>query len=232
VRRLADDERVPLAEIAQVLDSVRMRPVGVVANPQQGWAAESALPLLEARDRRGAGAKATAEEEAPGADSGVATGGTAKAQGELPMDVPAAAVEVVAGTAGGGGAAGVQPTAAGDAAKLVTSSQTTVVDKPLRSGQRIYAKGDLVVLGLVSYGAEVIAEGNIHIYAPLRGRALAGVQGNHDARIFCTCLEPELISIAGIYRTTENPLPADVLGKPVQIWLDEEKLMIEPLRLT
>ena len=66
----------------------------------------------------------------------------------------------------------------------------------------------------------------------LRGRALAGVQGNHDARIFCTCLEPELISIAGIYRTTENPLPADVLGKPVQIWLEEEKLMIEPLRLT
>jgi septum site-determining protein MinC len=232
VRRLADDERVPLAEIAQVLDSVRMRPVGVVANPQQGWAAESALPLLEARDRRGAGAKATAEEEAPGADSGVATGGTAKAQGELPMDVPAAAVEVVAGTAGGGGAAGVQPTAAGDAAKLVTSSQTTVVDKPLRSGQRIYAKGDLVVLGLVSYGAEVIAEGNIHIYAPLRGRALAGVHGNHDARIFCTCLEPELISIAGIYRTTETPLPPDVLGKPVQIWLDGEKLMIEPLRLT
>ena len=116
--------------------------------------------------------------------------------------------------------------------RLATSSQTTVVDKPLRSGQRIYAKGDLVVLGLVSYGAEVIAEGNIHIYAPLRGRALAGVQGNHDARIFCTCLEPELISIAGIYRTTENPLPADVLGKSVQIWLEEEKLMIEPLRLT
>ncbi|MFP3185648.1 MAG: septum site-determining protein MinC, partial [Paraburkholderia sp.] len=152
----------------------------------------------------------------------------APGHGEVPMDAPAAAVEVVAA----GPAAGAQAGAAGDAAKLVTSPQTTVIDKPLRSGQRIYAKGDLVVLGLVSYGAEVIAEGNIHIYAPLRGRALAGVQGNHDARIFCTCLEPELISIAGIYRTTETPLPADVLGKPVQIWLDEEKLMIEPLRLT
>jgi septum site-determining protein MinC len=116
--------------------------------------------------------------------------------------------------------------------RIGTSSQTMVVDKPLRSGQRIYAKGDLVVLGMVSNGAEVIAEGNIHIYAPLRGRALAGVHGNHDARIFCTCLEPELISIAGIYRTTENPLPADVHGKPVQIWLEDEKLMIEPLRLT
>ncbi|WP_009913307.1 septum site-determining protein MinC, partial [Burkholderia humptydooensis] len=115
---------------------------------------------------------------------------------------------------------------------VAAQSATLVIDKPLRSGQQIYAKGDLVVLGPVSYGAEVIAEGNIHIYAPLRGRALAGVHGNHDARIFCTCLEPELISIAGIYRTTENPLPADVLGKSVQIRLEQEKLMIEPLRLT
>jgi len=235
VRRLADEERVPLGEIAQLLDSVRMRPVGVVANPQQGWAAEVALPLLEARDRRGAaGARAAGEEGALGAEGGAAaeTGdsgeSTAPVQGELPIDAPAVSVEVVAA----GPAAGAPAAAPGEAAKLVTSSTTTVVDKPLRSGQRIYAKGDLVVLGLVSYGAEVIAEGNIHIYAPLRGRALAGVQGNHDARIFCTCLEPELISIAGIYRTTENPLPADVLGKPVQIWLDEEKLMIEPLRLT
>jgi septum site-determining protein MinC len=220
VRRLADNERVPLADIAQVLDSVRMRPVGVVANPQQGWAAGSALPLLEARDRRGAPTKSAGEE---GGESATPV------QGELPMAEQAQ------------GSAATPDTAAADAntatpgaepVKLATSSQTTVVDKPLRSGQRIYAKGDLVVLGLVSYGAEVIAEGNIHIYAPLRGRALAGVHGNHDARIFCTCLEPELISIAGIYRTTENPLPADVLGKPVQIWLDEEKLMIEPLRLT
>lgn len=112
-----------------------------------------------------------------------------------------------------------------------TVRPTLIVDRPLRSGQRIYADGDVVVLGLVSYGAEVIAEGNIHIYAPLRGRALAGVHGNLDARIFCTCLEPELISIAGIYRTTETPLAEDVLGKAVQIRLAAEKLLIEPLRL-
>jgi septum site-determining protein MinC len=224
VRRLADDERVPLADIAQLLDSVRMRPVGVVANAEQGWAAESALPLLEARDRRGAAARPVAEE---GGES------AAPAQAELPISDPAAGL--AAGSAAGSDAATVDAstvTPGAEPVKLATSSQTTVVDKPLRSGQRIYAKGDLVVLGLVSYGAEVIAEGNIHIYAPLRGRALAGVHGNHDARIFCTCLEPELISIAGIYRTTETPLPADVLGKPVQIWLDEEKLIIEPLRLT
>ncbi|MCX8565514.1 MAG: septum site-determining protein MinC [Glomeribacter sp. 1016415] len=107
-----------------------------------------------------------------------------------------------------------------------------VIDKPLRSGQQIYAKGDLIVLGVVSYGAEVIAEGHIHIYAPLRGRALAGAQGNLNARIFCTCLEPELLSIAGIYRTTETPLPAQVQGKPVQVSLLNEKLVIEPLKLT
>jgi septum site-determining protein MinC len=233
VRRLADNERVPLADIAQLLDSVRMRPVGVVANVQQAWAAESALPLLEARDRRGAAAKSADEDSANAAAAApVATSATATPPADL---FEAAAVAPLAGTPESGTpatAAAVDPTPAAEPVRLATSSQTMVVDKPLRSGQRIYAKGDLVVLGLVSYGAEVIAEGNIHIYAPLRGRALAGVQGNHDARIFCTCLEPELISIAGIYRTTETPLPADVLGKPVQIWLEEEKLMIEPLRLT
>ncbi|RZF28889.1 septum site-determining protein MinC [Paraburkholderia sp. UYCP14C] len=225
VRRLAGNERIPLADIAQLLDSVRMRPIGVVANAEQGWATESGLPLLEARDRRGAPAKQADEDSAAsaaaGAEASAATGtaaSTASATASTAMDTAAAA--------------GVEPSPAAEPVRLATSPQTMVVDKPLRSGQRIYAKGDLVVLGLVSNGAEVIAEGNIHIYAPLRGRALAGVQGNHDARIFCTCLEPELISIAGIYRTTENPLPADVLGKPVQIWLEDEKLMIEPLRLT
>ncbi|MFP4892270.1 septum site-determining protein MinC [Paraburkholderia sp. EG304] len=216
VRRVADNERVPLADIAQLLDSVRMRPVGVVANAEQQWATESGLPLLEARDRRGAPARQTDED------------GTASAASAAAGPDAAAGTSASASTASGA----VEPTSAVEPVRLATSPQTMVVDKPLRSGQRIYAKGDLVVLGLVSYGAEVIAEGNIHIYAPLRGRALAGVQGNHDARIFCTCLEPELISIAGIYRTTENPLPADVLGKPVQIWLEDEKLMIEPLRLT
>ncbi|MBB5416493.1 septum site-determining protein MinC [Paraburkholderia atlantica] len=223
VRRLADNERVPLADIAQLLDSVRMRPVGVVANAEQQWATESGLPQLEARDRRGAPARQADEDNTSSAAS--TASGTEAGAGTSTATSTASATASTAAAAG-------EPTSAAEPVRLATSPQTMVVDKPLRSGQRIYAKGDLVVLGLVSYGAEVIAEGNIHIYAPLRGRALAGVQGNHDARIFCTCLEPELISIAGIYRTTENPLPADVLGKPVQIWLEDEKLMIEPLRLT
>ncbi len=107
---------------------------------------------------------------------------------------------------------------------------TLIVDKPLRSGQQVYARGgDLVVLAVVNFGAEVIADGSIHVYAPLRGKAIAGARGNTDARIFSTCMEPELISIAGTYRTTDNPLPDDVIGKPAQIRLDGERLVFEPL---
>ncbi len=105
-----------------------------------------------------------------------------------------------------------------------------VIDKPLRSGQQVYARGgDLVVLAMVSFGAEVIADGSIHVYAPLRGRAMAGARGNTAARIFSTCMEPQLVSIAGIYRTTETELPDDVRARPAQVWLEGEKLIIESL---
>lgn len=109
---------------------------------------------------------------------------------------------------------------------------TLVVDKPLRSGQQVYARGgDLVVLAVVSFGAEVIADGSIHVYAPLRGRAVAGARGDATARIFSTCMEPQLVSIAGTYRTTDTALPADVHGKPAQVRLDGEKLVVEALKL-
>jgi len=111
---------------------------------------------------------------------------------------------------------------------------TMLVDKPVRSGQKIYARGgDLVVLAAVNQGAEVIADGNVHVYAPLRGKAMAGASGNVQARVFSTCLEPELISIAGVYRTSENALPKHIHGKAVQVRLisqdGKEKLMFEPL---
>jgi len=106
------------------------------------------------------------------------------------------------------------------------------VDRHVRSGQRVYARGaDLVVLGVVSHGAEVIADGHIHVYAPLRGRALAGAMGDTNARIFATCMEPQLLSIAGIYRTTETELAAEVLGKPAQVRLDDERLVVLPLAI-
>ncbi len=109
-----------------------------------------------------------------------------------------------------------------------------VIDKPLRSGQQVYARGrDLVVMAMVNPGAEVIADGHIHVYAPLRGKAIAGARGNGDARIFAMGMDPELISIAGIYRTSETPLPASVQGKAAQVRLvpgpDGDKLVIEPL---
>ena len=111
----------------------------------------------------------------------------------------------------------------------VAAPPAMVIDKPVRSGQRIYARGDLVVLAIVSFGAEVIADGSIHVYAPLRGRAMAGARGDVNARIYTTCLEPQLVSIAGMYRTTENELPEDVRGKAAQVRLDGEKLIFDPL---
>ena len=104
-----------------------------------------------------------------------------------------------------------------------TASPTTlVIDRPLRSGQQAYARGgDLVVLAAVNAGAEVIADGSIHIYAPLRGRALAGASGATNARIFTTRFEAELVSIAGVYRTFEAGIPDQLAGQPVQVQLSE-----------
>ena len=114
---------------------------------------------------------------------------------------------------------------------------TLLIDRPLRSGQQAYARGgDLVVLAAVNAGAEVIADGSIHIYAPLRGRALAGANGDSKARIFTTRFEAELVSIAGVYRTFENGIPDQLAGLPVQVQLAEtngetsNRLSIEALK--
>lgn len=122
-------------------------------------------------------------------------------------------------------------------APLAPAPGALVIDKPLRSGQQVYARGrDLVVLAMVNPGAEVIADGHIHVYAPLRGKAMAGARGNADARIFSLCLEPELISIAGIYRTSENPLPDGVWGQPTQVRLvpgpEGDKLVMDPIKVS
>lgn len=104
---------------------------------------------------------------------------------------------------------------------------TRVVNQPVRSGQQIYARGgDLIVLAPVSAGAEVLADGNIHIYGTLRGRALAGVQGDSKARIFCQQLEAELVAVAGCYTVNEDIDPAQ-RGKAVQISLAGERLNIQ-----
>ncbi len=110
---------------------------------------------------------------------------------------------------------------------VVTPIASKVVTQPVRSGQQIYARGgDLVLLAAVNPGAEVIADGSIHIYAPLRGRALAGVQGDENARIFTLNFGAEMVAIAGHYRVFEEPPSSDVLNKTAHVALDGEKLLI------
>jgi len=100
---------------------------------------------------------------------------------------------------------------------------------PVRSGQQVYAEGcDLTVLSTVSAGAEVIADGSIHIYGALRGRALAGARGNTEARIFCREFQAELVAIAGHYKVLDD-IPDQLRGKPVQVWLDNGQLKLAPI---
>lgn len=133
----------------------------------------------------------------------------AAAEESRPADDAANGVGLMAGAAGGG---------------------TLLVSEPVRSGQRIFAdRGDLVVVASVGSGAELIAHGNIHVYGRLRGRALAGVNGDRKARIFCQSLEAELIAIAGLYKTSDD-LGAAVREQRVQAFLDQDVLCVEPLK--
>lgn len=110
------------------------------------------------------------------------------------------------------------------AEELLQNPANRIIDRPLRSGQQVYAQGgDLIILAAVNPGSEVIADGNIHVYAPLRGRALAGARGNTEARILTTVFAAELVSIAGIYRTFEDGVPERLANQPVQV-----KLVAEP----
>ncbi|PWG64600.1 septum site-determining protein MinC [Sediminicurvatus halobius] len=138
---------------------------------------------------------------------------TSEPSTEPPADA-AAEPEVAAEAAAG-------PATAAGAARIVT--------QPVRSGQQIYARGgDLVVLASVSPGAEVLADGHVHIYGALRGRALAGVQGDARARIFCQTLEAELVAIAGHYQLSEQ-FEEDLRGRAVGIRLDADALRVEAL---
>ncbi|WP_353630975.1 septum site-determining protein MinC [Achromobacter xylosoxidans] len=111
------------------------------------------------------------------------------------------------------------------------SSSALVITKPLRSGQRVYARHtDLVVIGMVSQGAEVIADGNVHVYGPLRGKAMAGARGDTSARIFTTHLDAELLAVAGVYRVVEDKLDRSLHNQPALVRLDGDTLRIEALK--
>lgn len=134
-----------------------------------------------------------------------------------PPPRPQSEAEVVVATP----ATPVVQEAASEAAQWPSSA--LVVDRPVRSGQQVYARGrDLVVMAMVNPGAEVISDGHIHVYAPLRGRAIAGARGDGSARIFALEMTPELISIAGVYRTTDTPLAPEVWGRAAQIHLTSD----------
>ena len=156
------------------------------------------------------------------------------------VPAPAAADEATSVAQPAAAAGGADQAAATSGVKTATSATTNtdapaaaptmVVRGPLRSGQRVYARqSDLIVMGVVSRGAEVIADGNIHVYGPLRGKAMAGARGDTAARIFTTGLDAELVAIAGIYRVIDSKLPAELHQRPAVIQLQKDALHLTPL---
>ncbi|MBC3910163.1 septum site-determining protein MinC [Undibacterium umbellatum] len=141
---------------------------------------------------------------------------------EVPVEQPAPApVEI----------APVEAPVAVEPQVIIRNMPAMVIDTPVRAGQRIYARGaDLIITASVNNGAEVIADGSIHVYAPLRGRALAGATGNTEARIFALTMEPELVSIAGIYRTFENGFPPLLPHHPVQVKLHGDSIEVSSVK--
>lgn len=144
----------------------------------------------------------------------------------LPFTPPGKERPVPLETADAGTVAEITGEIASETAKQA-GHPTVLVADPVRTGQQVYAENaDLIVTGTVSEGAELIADGNIHIYASMRGRALAGAKGRRDARIFIHSMQAELVSIAGIYRNFEQQLPEHLYRKPVQIHLQDDRLVI------
>ena len=223
------DEVVDWAPLLKAFADHRLPVIGVVAQGENLAAAKacglaavdlSTSPVRNALDTQTAASVAepvTANVPAPAAADGA----------------PSAAQPAEAGGAD-------QATATTSGMKTATSATTNtdvpgaaptmVVRGPLRSGQRVYARqSDLIVMGVVSRGAEVIADGNIHVYGPLRGKAMAGARGDTAARIFTTTLDAELVAVAGIYRVIDSKLPAELHQRPAVIQLQKDALHLTPL---
>ena len=154
---------------------------------------------------------------------GLALDDGAAGAGRARVDVAAASPAAPVVQAAPAPAAQPQPTTAAPLPAMV-------VDIPVRAGQRVYARGcDLIVTAAVNNGAEIIADGSIHVYAPMHGRALAGASGNAEARIFGLSLQPELVSIAGVYRTFDDGFPAELARQPAQIRLVGDRIDISSM---
>jgi septum site-determining protein MinC len=215
-----DDEPVVIdaGRITELLDwqslldglaAHRLPVIGVTAQEENLRAAQAlglvhvALPSMTARNEAAAAAAASAAPP-PAAEVIAEVGVAVDKAAEAPTSAPASA--------------GPQ------------YGPTMVIDRPLRSGQKIYARhADLIVIGVVSHGAEVIADGNIHVYGPLRGKAMAGARGDTRAKVFTTFFDAELIAVAGVYRSIATP-PPNVANQAAVVRLDGDRLLVEPLK--
>ncbi len=196
----AIDAPVDWTALTAALRQYKLHPVGVVAHPNHvGAALDSGLPNVELSNPPSRPQAEAAPEKEVPALS------VAAQQAPQAAPAPAPAAPAIAPAA-------------------------LIINRQLRSGQRIYARHtDLIIVGAVSQGAEVIADGNIHVYGPLRGKAMAGARGDTNARVFTTELDPELVAIAGVYRVIETRLEAELRNKPAVVALDGDKLRIDPL---
>ena len=222
--------------LLQSLRSHSLHPVGVVAEGANLEAAKAAglAPVDLANPVPRPKPEPASEAEMPVVAPPAAAGGSGAGQDAATAVAPAAK-----GKKGAGKRGEPRPSPADQAEASPPQAEPAipeiapaamVINRPLRSGQRIYARNtDLIVIGVVSQGAEVIADGNIHIYGPLRGKAMAGARGDTSARIFTTQLDPELLAIAGVYRVIETRLDESLQNKPAIVQLDEERLQIHPL---
>jgi septum site-determining protein MinC len=189
-------ERIDWAKTIALLKKYRLNPVAV----------RNATPdMMDDIVAHGLSLDSGKREEEPPAKP------RAPAKAEAPVPTPTAA----------------SGTAAPTMAPVSAPAGTMIIDTPVRAGQRIYARGgDLIVTAVVNNGAEIIADGSIHVYNTLNGRALAGASGNAEARIFAMSMSPELVSIAGVYSTFEDGFPAEHARKPTQISLVGDRIDI------
>ncbi len=190
--------------------------------PDQSLDFSALLKLLARQDLVSVGVRnGTAQQNALAISAGLAVLKGGPLQNILGEDTPQQKVKAVEEKNAG---------SAEENAESVTAAPTKIITQPVRSGQQVYAKGgDLIVMAAVNPGAEIIADGNIHVYAPMKGRALAGVMGNTQARIFCQSMQAELIAIAGNFRVFEDEMPSNIRAKTVQAYLDGEQLIVAPL---
>jgi septum site-determining protein MinC len=228
--RIASAERLDLDALCARLRDARLHPVALAgANValrddadrlRLGW-----LAALPERRARPAGEAAPAAEQRPGAEPRPSE----RAEPSEPADAGAQAAQAPDARPADPQVPAAEPSPAAAAA---IAAGAMVVERPVRSGQQVYARDrDLVVVGDVSPGAEVIADGHVHVYGTLAGRAIAGARGRRDAAIFTLELRAELVAVCGIYRTFEDGPPAAHAGKPVRISLeaDADTLSIRPL---